>query len=204
MRMSLRQRFRLASIGCVAATAAALCSSPSFGQDPAAQYEALLRQFRDWKISGPEFERRKQELTEKYGLQFDQFGGVRPAPTARQLSNHVLYVVSFNLNGALLTSHPAGVFDNEKACHANTEAQILGPTRQMLQGRSQAWFMDANTVVEWSTDRLGRGFWLVSTYRCGPDLPEQPEQINQRMGINVPAMVNQAVQQIRARGFNPG
>ena len=52
----------------------ALYEVPAIAQDPISQYESLLRDFREWKMSAKEFEARKRELVQRYGIQIDTSG----------------------------------------------------------------------------------------------------------------------------------
>lgn len=75
-----RRRIAPAMIGCVLALGT-LAPQTATANEGIAQYEALLQRFRNWEISPKEFEARKRELAQKYGLQFDHFGKATVAPT---------------------------------------------------------------------------------------------------------------------------
>lgn len=178
-----------------------ITAPPASAGDGLAEYKALLGQYRRSEISAQEFERRRAELIEQYGLVVTPFGSVTLPSQASKISG-TPYLIVLDLNGSPNLA-VIGEPQSEADCNAFIEAN-LEPTRRMVRSRSRVWFMDDRAMVEWVTNSYGQGWWRISLFQCGPSIPGPPENIYQRMGLDFPAIVDQAAQQIRARGFDPG
>lgn len=174
---------------------------PATAEDGVAEYRALLRQYRNWEITSEEFNRRSKELIDKYGLVISPFGAPSLPSPASKVSG-TPYLIVLGLEGAPNMA-VLGEPRSEADCNAFIEAN-LEPTRRMIRSRTTIWFMDERTIVEWVDNGHGRGWWRISSFQCGPSIPGPPENVYQRIGLDFPAIVDQAVQQIRARGFDPG
>lgn len=190
-------------MACAIASILTLSTGPAKANDGVAEYEELYRRMREGEIGTGEFDRRAKELIEQYDLNVSPYTAHIIPPSKASTINGTPYLIVVGLNGAPMMA-VLGIFASEAECTSFINDQVLAPLRQVVRSRNRVWFADDDTAIEWVPERLGGGHWQVDIYRCGPHIAGRPDLTYQKMGLDFPAIVDDAVQQIRARGFDPG